>query len=156
MTRRLSALAADARGAGVMELALLAPVLALVLMGMVDVGRALLAKYRINQVAIRTVEKAYVGSVRTDYSYLKDEASAAAGVPPTQVTVDAWLECDGARQPQFDANCAPGQMSGRFVSVTVADSYRPSFGYGPLGTGSGLIRPDGTVALTGRAVLRLQ
>jgi hypothetical protein len=147
-------LARDARGASLIELGLFAPILALMVMGVSDVAMGYSRKLTLEQAAYRTLERVAVGSVQSDYSYLRAEAAAAAGVPESNVTVNAWLECDRMRQAQFDGSCPDGQMISRYVQIGIVGSYRPSFPGGPLALRYS--NADGSVPITVSAALRIQ
>ena len=150
----LQKLARDARGASLIELGLFAPILALMVMGVTDVAMGYSRKLTLEQAAYRTLERVAVGSVQSDYSYLRAEAAAAAGVPVENVTIDSWLECDRVRQAQFDGSCPDGQMISRYVQIGIAGSYRPSFPVGPLARRYS--NADGTVPITVSTALRIQ
>ena len=145
--RPLSRLKRDERGASVIEVALFAPVLGVMLMGITDLAMGYARKLSLEQAAYRSLEKVAVGTVRTDYSFLRAEAASAAGVAESAVTVDNWLECDRARQTNFDGSCAAGTMTSRYVQVTINASYTPRFSVGPLAT---------SVPLQASAALRIQ
>jgi len=151
---RLTRLARDARGASMIELGLFAPVLAVMVMGIGDVAMGYSRKLTLEQAAYRVLERVAVGSVQTDYTYLKAEAAAAAGVPESNVTVDNWLECDGVRQAQFDGICPDGQMISRYVQIAIAGSYRPVFSAGPLARRYN--GADGNVPISVSTALRIQ
>jgi Flp pilus assembly protein TadG len=150
---RFARLARDDRGASIIELALVAPVLASLLIGMVDLSRAYSYKLKLEQAAQRAIEKvqAYQASTNT-YGTLQAEAAAAAGVPTSNVTIDYWLECDGARQADYDTSCSGGQTYGRWVSVTVEGTFTPMFRskYYPRANS------DGTFTVTGKTGMRTQ
>ncbi len=142
------------RGASLIEFALFAPVLALMIMGISDVAMGYSAKLKLEQAAYRSLEKVAVGTVQSDYSYLRAEAATAAEVPITNVTVDNWLECDRVRQASFDGTCPAGQMISRYVQITILSTFRPAFPYGPLARSfSGT---DGSFAISAGAALRIQ
>src|SRR5687767_3100721 len=86
-------LAGDARGSSLVEFALAAPVLGLVVVGIADYGRGFSQRFALETAAHRTLERAAVGTTNTDYSFLRQEAATAAGVPIDDVTFDNWLEC---------------------------------------------------------------
>jgi len=151
---RLEALARDERGASMIEFALFAPMLALMVMGISDVSMGYSRKLTVEQAAYRTLERVAVGSVQSDYSSLRTEAAAAAGVPVGNVTVTNWLECNGTRQADFNGLCGTGEMIARYVQIDIAASYTPSFSYGPLSRGLG--GEDGNVALSASAAVRVQ
>ena len=120
----------DSRGASLLELAIVAPLLAMLVAGVVDLGRGLSAKFALNQAVHRSLEKAAVSNRRTDYGYLKAETANAAAIAPANVTIDAWLECDGQRKASFADSCAPEQQISRYVKVTAITHFRPMFDYG--------------------------
>ena len=156
IARLLPALRRDARGVSVIELALTAPFLAFLVMGMTDLARGMANKLMLEQAAHRALEKAAVGTVQSDYTFVKTEAATAAGVPATDVTVTTWLECDGTAQAAFDGVCPAGQMYSRYVRVTINSSFRPSFNYSKLGYNVFGISAGGTLAQTGSATVRVQ
>ena len=153
MIKRLRSLARDERGASIIEMAMVTPVLATLLIGMVDISRAYAAKLQLEQAAQRSIEKVmqYQTGAST-YSTLYSEAATAAGVPVADVTVDFWLECNSARAGNYDGTCSSGQTYARYVSVAVDKDFQPMFGtrFFP-GANS-----DGTFTITGEAGLRTQ
>jgi len=154
--RLLQRLVAEENGASVIELALVAPVFASMLVGMVDLSRAYSAKLQLEQAAQRSIEKVQQYQTTSNtFSTLQTEASnaaTAAGFTSPTVTVDYWLECDGARQSDYDSHCSTGQSYGRWVTVDIAGKYTPMFAsrHWP-GANS-----DGTFTLHGKAGLRTQ
>lgn len=151
---RLSSIWRDERGNSVIELALVAPVLASLLIGTVDISRAVSAKLQLEQAAQRTIEKVQVSEFATsDEADLQADAEAAAG-SGSQATVDAWLECnhDGTHLNYDSGTCNDGDPYARYVSVTVTKSFTPLFGtrFFP-GANS-----NGTVTVRGGATIRTQ
>ena len=146
-------LARDDRGASIIELALVAPVLASLLIGMVDLSRAYSYKLKLEQAAQRAIEKvqAYQTSTST-YTTLQSEAAAAAGVPTNKVTIDYWLECDGTRASNYESVCTGSQTYARWVTVSVEGTFTPMFRskYYPRANS------DGTFTITGKAGMRTQ
>jgi hypothetical protein len=124
-------------------------------MGITDLGRGLTRKYQIEQASYRALELVTVGSIQSDYSYVKPEAAAAAGEPQSNVTVTNWLECDGVQQTDFNGSCTSTQQVAKFVKVVIVSDFTPTFSYGPLGTAFGG-NSQGKVRLTSRSVLRVQ
>ena len=150
---RTSTLARDERGASIIELALVAPVLASMLIGMVDLSRAYSYKLKLEQAAQRAIEKVQAYQTTTStYSTLQTEAAAAAGVPTSNVTIDYWLECNGTRASTYDSTCSSGQTYGRWVSVTVQGTFTPMFRskYYPRANS------DGTFTIQGKTGMRTQ
>lgn len=152
---RLREVGADCRGTSVMELALVAPVLCLMLAGIVDLAMGFSSRLTLEQAAYRALERVMVGGVQDDYSFLRAEAASAAGVTEDKVTVDQWLECNQVRQPSFSGSCPSGQQTGRYVQITVNSTYRPSFSWGPLGTRFGQ-SADGTIPIQAIAAVRVR
>ena len=153
MTRFLCSLARDESGASLIEMAMVAPVFASMLIGMVDISRAYSAKLQLEQAAYRSIEKVQQYRTSTDtYTTLQAEAASAAGVATTAVTIDPWLECDGVRQAGYTGVCPTGQVPTRYITVSIQKMFTPMFGthYFPGAN------TDGTYTLTGRAGLRTQ
>ena len=150
---RFARIARDDRGASIIELALVAPVLASLLIGMVDLSRAYSYKLKLEQAAPRAIEKvqAYQTSTST-YTTLQSEAAAAAGVPTNKVTIDFWLECDGARASNYESVCTSGQTYARWVTVSVQGTFTPMFRskYYPRANS------NGTFTITGKTGMRTQ
>jgi Flp pilus assembly protein TadG len=158
MAGKLLSLRRDERGTSIIEFAFVAPILALFVMGLVDLSRGVAARASLDQAAYRTLERVTIGgsaaAAQTDYSYLATEAATAAGVPVTNVTVDNWLECNGTRQTDYDSTCPTGQMSSRYVQITIRSSFTPTFSYGPLGR-SFYQNVNGSVAITAVHAVRI-
>lgn len=149
----LSRLLLGERGASSVELAMLAPFFALLILGTVDATRAVSEKMRIQQVAARTIEMATGGGSSASTSALVAEAATAANVSPGNVTVERWLECDRVRQESFDGTCDSAAEIGRYMSVRISQLYRPWFGSSLAGLGFDVSRE---ITLLGRASVRLQ
>ncbi len=153
MMRSTPSLIRDERGASIIEMAMVMPVLATLLVGMVDISRAYSAKLQLEQAAQRSIEKVmqYQANSST-YGTLYTEAATAAAVPVSDVTVDYWLECNGARAGTYASSCTTGQTYARYISVSIDKAFTPMFGtrFFP-GANS-----DGTYTITGEAGLRTQ
>ena len=153
---RLHALVRDSRGTSVIEFALLAPVLAVTFMGVTDVSMAYSRQLAIEQAAFRALEKVSVGTVQSDYEYLKEEAAAAdgpGGVLASHVTVTPRLECNQVTQLAFDGTCPNGEMISRYVQISIAYTYTPIFFEGPL---AAIGDANGKVALAATTSVRIQ
>ena len=118
----------DDGGAAVIELALIAPVLAFLTMGVIDVSQAFSRKLTLEQAAQRAVEKVMqTTGTTTPEGTIKAEAAAQAGVPESDVTVGYRLECNGAKVDDFSTKCADGEIEARYLMVTVNGTYEPMF-----------------------------
>jgi Flp pilus assembly protein TadG len=160
MMKRLSNLFRDNRGTSVIEMALVAPILATMVIGMTDLSRGYAAKLKLEQAAQRAIEKAMNGDKETAlFETLEDEAVAAAGVSASDVEVRYWLECDGVSQntspasmeTDYEKVCADGASYARYVNVRIEKTYTPMFSTTWLGANS-----DGTFTLVGEAGVRVQ
>jgi Flp pilus assembly protein TadG len=158
MIRMFRSLARDERGASVIEMAMVTPLLGSLLIGMVDISRAYSAKLQLEQAAYRAIEKVqgYQTSEST-YSTLKTEAASAArnagfSVADTDVVIDYWLECNGTRQTTYDSVCTGGQTTARWVTVDVPATFTPMF-QSRRWPGA---NSNGTFTLHGKAGLRTQ
>jgi Flp pilus assembly pilin Flp len=150
MIGRLFALGRDQRGAAVVELAVVAPMIALLTVGIVDLSNGFSKKLKIEQASQRAIEKIMNTSASdTIEATLAAEAAVQGDVPIDQVQVSYRLECDGT---QTDAEeCPEDQESTQWVSVTVTDSYEPMFARYFSG-----IDGDGTYHLSATAGVRIQ
>ena len=162
MIRLLAQLRGDQRGASIIELALAAPFLATLVVGMTDVSRAYAMKLRLAQAAQRSIESIQVNGKNTnDYTALSAEATAAAtaaGYSDSTVAVNYKLECNGATNTSnttgaaINVSCSSGQTYPRYVTVTISNLYTPMFAtsYFPGANA------QGKVAVSGYAGLRVQ
>lgn len=136
----LRALGRDERGTSVVELALMLPFLILLTVGIVDLSNGIGAQFGLNKAVHRTLELATANTLATnkdasevDYGYLVAETAKAAQVPEDQVTLTKWLECDGARQTDFEGSCDSGEYIARYVQIQVYKIFSPTFSIGPVG-----------------------
>ena len=159
MIKHLQNLKSNDRGAAIIEMALLLPVLATVVIGVADISRAYSQKLILEQAAYRAIEKVqqYQSSEST-YNTLQNDVVAAAtaagftDVTASNVTIDYWLECNGVRQTSYDTNCSTLSATARWLSVDVTHKFTPMFASSRWpGSNS-----DGTYTLHGRASLRTQ
>jgi Flp pilus assembly protein TadG len=141
------------RGASVVELAMIAPVLATLLIGMSDLSRGYSAKLQLEQAAQRTIELVAQAPMApsTFVTTLKAEGAAAAAVPIGQVAVDFWLECNGVRNATYETTCTAGQVAARYVTVDITKTFAPMFNLHFAHANA-----NGTFTLHGRAGVRVQ
>ena len=150
--RRLNRLFAEDRGAAVVELAFVAPILALVVIGVVDLSNAFSRKLALEQGAQRAIEKiAQTTESTTVEATLANEAVCQVNginqdgtcktspITTSNVTVTWRLECtdtsgniasqSSTNSATYDAfTCASGTVSqARYVQVAVTDKYYPLF-----------------------------
>ncbi len=158
--KRILQIIRDERGASLIELALVLPVLGTMLVGMVDISRGYSAKLQLEQAAQRSIEKAMNGKKATAlFETLVAEAVAAANVSPSAVQVRYWLECNGVSQNSsastmavdYEKKCGDNVAYARYVNVRIQKTYTPMFQARLLGSNA-----DGTFTLVGQAGIRVQ
>jgi Flp pilus assembly protein TadG len=167
-------LKADDRGAAIIELALVAPVLALTVIGIVDMSNAYSRKLALEQGAQRAIEKimqttqqdTVEGTLTTEAICQVDGTNAdgtckSSPITASNVTVTWRLECTDSggtitAQTSTDSTtfdgltCGSGTVSSaRYVSVTVTDTYTPMF---PIHFAA--LNGDGTYHLSATAGMR--
>lgn len=157
MTAVLRSIRSDQRGAGLIELGLVMPVLLLLLLGTIDVSRAVAARLDLEQAAQRTTDFALAQRPRSsDGTYLKNEAVAASGVPAASVTIEIFLECNGTRQSDFNTDCGAGQLRARLVKVVIRRQFKPLFDWASLSSIFGTqVIPD-PITMSGDSLVRFQ
>lgn len=148
-------------GTAVMELGLAIPIVFVVLLGMIDLGRAYSIKLQLEQVAQRSIEKVMNGQAdRTQLAAIQAEAAAAAGVPTSSVTTAAWHECStGTSTPTYyyynpsvqEQVCPNGQISRRYLRVNITQTFSPVFSFRWAGANA-----DGTYTINGATSVRTQ
>ena len=126
---------ASERGAAIIELALVAPFLALLMIGVVDMSNAYTRKLALEQGAQRAIEKI----MQTVNGLNADGTCKATPITAADVTVTYRLDCTDAAgttasqtstdATAFDAyTCAGGTVSeAKFISVHLTDKYTPIF-----------------------------
>jgi hypothetical protein len=141
------------RGNSFIEMAFAAPMLVALLIGMVDISRAVSDKLQVVQVAQRTIERVQRSGFQPSHSAaLEVEAEEAVG-NGAEATVTSWLEC-GSSTTKLDymGSCSAGEAYARFVGVSISKDFTPMFGtrYFPGANA------DGTFTFEGEAGVRVQ
>jgi Flp pilus assembly protein TadG len=148
---RLPSLAKDARGAVIIELAIVAPVLALMAIGVIDLSNAYSRKLALEQGAQRAIEKiqqttadtTVAGTLTTEAlcqvnGTNTDGTCKSSPITASNVTVSYRLECTdsaGATTVQTttdvsaaDDDCpAGGTKEARYIQIALTDSYQAMF-----------------------------
>lgn len=168
MASRFSRLLADQQGAAVVELAIAAPILAVMIMGAADVGTAFSRKLALEQGAQRAVEKVMqTTELSTVQGTIADEVALQANVDASQVTVTFPRYCNNRLMPLVDldedgiedrddegfakgAPCGSSETEVHYIQVVVTDEYEPIFP--ALGMGRKL--PNGNYKVEARAGMR--
>ncbi len=145
MIRRLRTIIADTDGAALIELAMVAPVLALLTVGVVDLSNGFGRKLLLEQGAQRAVEKVMqtTGVLNVENTVInevlcqvngtnQDGSCKSAPLTAANVTVNHRLECDGVvtttdLDGDGELDCASGQKESRWIQVVVWSDYNPVF-----------------------------
>ncbi|HEX9965275.1 MAG TPA: TadE/TadG family type IV pilus assembly protein [Allosphingosinicella sp.] len=134
MKLRLPRLARDERGTSLIEFGFVAPFLALLTMGIIDLSRGLAERFALQSAVSRSLElvqarpaAASATANDVDYSFVKTEAAAAAGVPESQVTLTRWLQCNDTEKPDVNGTCAAGEASARYLRVRITKNFQGDF-----------------------------
>jgi Flp pilus assembly protein TadG len=149
----LHRLCRDERGNSFVEMALIAPVFAALLVGTIDISRAYAARIELEQAAQRATEKVQqIQYLEDDKDDIKSDAEEAAGTGSI-ATVTDWLQCGtSTTKHSYSDTCADGEAMARYVQVSISKSYTPMF--------TSSIFPDkssnGTVPLVGKSGVRVQ
>ncbi|WP_309602359.1 pilus assembly protein [Sphingomonas sp.] len=136
--KRLITLIRDQRGAAMIELAFVAPVIALMTVGVVDLSNGFGTKLRVEQAAQRSIEKVMqtTGVLTVENTiaaeavcqYNGTNADGSCKTSPlttANVTVTHRLECDNVVSAAAD--CTGTQKESRWIQVVVATTYTPMF-----------------------------
>jgi Flp pilus assembly protein TadG len=162
MMRLMRDIRDDDRGHSFLELGFALPIFATLLIGTVDISRAVSERLKLEQAAQRTVELLQIkdfkfDSATDDRTIYQSEAASAAGVATSAVTVDAWLQCNSTVQTPMDQShyngtCNSGEVMARYVNIRIQKSFTPLFGtkYFPGANA------NGTFTLTANAGVRVQ
>jgi Flp pilus assembly protein TadG len=122
------------------ELGLMAPVLLLFLTGVADLSGCIGTKFKIQKAADRALQLVAVQDIKQDYTPLRQTAADYAEVPVANVALEAWLQCDAARQSNPAAVCPAGTQKKRFVKLTITSSYSLHFPISYLAGSNGQLR----------------
>ncbi|MEZ5682036.1 MAG: TadE/TadG family type IV pilus assembly protein [Erythrobacter sp.] len=148
----------DQSGVGFIELALAAPLLALMFLGMIDMSKVVATRVDLEQAAQRTTDLALAKRPPNgNTGYLVSEAVAASGLSSSNVTVKLTCECDGVVQNKYTDSCASGEVTKRFASVSIQTQVATGFNWRIVGAmfsgGNASYTP---ITVVGDSVVRLQ
>lgn len=134
MTRALKEFARADGGTATLELALILPIFATMLIGVVDITTAFNRKLVMEQAIQRAIER--VMQTTTDYTVednIKAEASAAAGIPVENVTVVYTQTCNGVSTPTTQDCPNINDTQVLYTNVSAWTSFTPMFPLARLG-----------------------
>jgi Flp pilus assembly protein TadG len=162
MIARLKQLLRDKGGTATIELAMAAPVLAMMVIGVSDVSIAYGKKLELEQAAQRAMEKVMqtTGEDTPENTIKKEAVCQYNGTTPDatgvcagtitadNVTVSYSLTCNGT-VTTYSSDCTTGQTEVRYITVIVRNNHAPMFDL-HFGTNA-----DGTYHLAGQAGVRV-
>ena len=153
MRNLLHRLRGEERGASVIEFALFAPILGVMLMGVTDLAMGYSTKLRVEAAIFRALEKVQVGSYQTDYqTFIQSGSRHRRGRPDLGGHRRKLARMQPrALRPISTAAAPPARTRRATSSVTIVTSYTPRFSYGPLVRTS-----NGTVPIEANASVRIQ
>jgi Flp pilus assembly protein TadG len=158
--RKLLSLRHDTAGAAVIELALAAPIMAAVLIGMSEIATGFSTKLQLEQAAQSAIEKVMQGQTRAttaSVATLKTDAATLAGVTEANVTVSFTLFCVNrstnvaTAASDYNTVCAGTEDTRRYMKVVITKDYTPMMTrvYAAAGT-------NNVYTLTGQTSVRVQ
>ena len=140
MMSRFLTLWREKRGAAIIELAFVAPVIALMTIGVVDLSNGFSSKLRLEQAAQRSIEKVMqttgitsvedtiVTEAVCQYNGTSQSGTCnAAPITADNVTVTHSLYCNAAATPTANPDCAAGEVESKWIKVTIWTDYEPMF-----------------------------
>lgn len=161
MIKLFAKLRADRSGAAIIELALAAPVLAVMFIGVTDISVAYGKNLQLEQAAQRAIEKvAQTTGEDTLQATIKTEAVCqfnglntdgtckTAPLTDADVAVNFSLKCNGV-VTTWTLDCTAGQTEVRYITTTVSYIFTPRF---PMHFGT---ESDGTYHLSATAGVRV-
>ncbi|QIL02352.1 pilus assembly protein [Sphingomonas sinipercae] len=139
MLRRLRLLAREQGGVATIELAMVAPVLALMVVGISDISIAYSRKLELEQASQRAIEKVMqtTGETTPEAAIQKEAVCQINGanadgtcktgrISASNVTAEYLLKCNGVTT-DYSLECATGETELRYIKTTVTDTYTPMF-----------------------------
>ena len=136
---KLRGIGGDERGVSVVELGLVAPVVALFIAGIIDLSQGLAQRFAMQQAVNRSLELLLVQPLEADadeddvdYDYIVEEAASAADVAEDQVSVERWLQCDDVRMDDYADTCPDGEDTARYFSLRIDKPFTGNFFVGEV------------------------
>jgi Flp pilus assembly protein TadG len=151
--RLLSSLRHDERGVSAVEFAFLIPILATLILGIIDLSTGLQHRFTLQQAVNRSLEIVQANRVAAnstgtpDYDFLRQEVATAANVPVGNVTLNRFRECNGVRATNFVAassteECASDADTARYLELIVTRDFRGKMYLRPI-----VLRASSTVRI---------
>jgi Flp pilus assembly protein TadG len=141
---KMSSFLRDAKGASAVELAIVAPMLLILLLGLFEFGTAVNEKSKVVAAARAGAQLALTGT--TDTATITNAVTAATGLTPADLTVNitTFCECQDGTSVQCDGTCPVGTVR-TFISVDVSKPHEINMNVPGI---------DGTITLSSSATVR--
>jgi Flp pilus assembly protein TadG len=151
--RKVRELLGDREGVALVEMAVAAPMLALLITGITDVSMYAAKLLKAQQAVNRGLEMSMMGGPGISTTDIQTQAAAQAEVPIGNVTVTQTLECSGVGTI-WSASCVSGQETARYTKIQLTTEYRPSLVLGSLAW----MKTDGNgnIPISATGVIRVQ
>jgi Flp pilus assembly protein TadG len=124
-------LARETRGTAVIETAVVATCLSILVMGTVDVTRYGAAILNVQQGINRGLELAMMGGPNTSTTTIQSEVSTQTGISTSNITVSQSQTCAGTTAT-FGSSCTSGQETRKFYTIAVTTTFTPTFALGVI------------------------
>ena len=147
LKKRIRNFIAATRGNALLELGFAAPIIAIVLTGLLDIGSMAYDTMSLQNAA--RVGAQYGMKHPTDTAGITQAVTSATGLKADNLTVTTnnFCECGDGSSVTCGGVCADSGPNRGFVSVAVQQSYKPLLPYPGL---------EGQIALSGQSVFRVQ
>ena len=129
-------LARSTSGTAVIETAIVATCLSVIIMGTVDVARYGAAILNVQQGVNRGLEMAMMGGPTTSTTTIQPEVATQANISTSNVTVTQSQTCAGTTAT-YGSTCTSGQESRKFYTITATSTFTPTFALGVLARSQG-------------------
>ena len=146
-------LSASKQGLALVETALIAPFLILLITGIVDLAMYGAALLKAQQAVNRGLEMSMMGGTSIPATDIQSEAAAQAGVATSNVVVTQTLECAGAAAT-WGSTCATGLEAAAYTRIQLSTTYHPVLAFGT--TAWLQTNENGDIPISVTGVIRIQ
>jgi Flp pilus assembly protein TadG len=144
-------LARSTSGTAVIETAIVATCLSIIIMGTVDLARYGAALLKTQQAVNRGLEMVMINGPGTSTSTVQSDVATQAGVATSAVTVTQTQTCAGTAAT-YGSTCTTGQEARKYYTINVATSFTPTFA---LGAVARRIAPNGSIPISTTGEIRV-
>lgn len=135
-------------GAAALELALVTPFLAVILLGLTDAGFGVAQQMRLNDAAQQGAQYSQVRNpIQGDLSGVREVIGPGQSGNDRATDVRMFCECDAGVEVDCETSCSGGIQRHRYLDVTITENYHTLFPYPLLGA---------VIPLRANVVTRLQ